>query len=258
MSLDLCLQVSMALYTLLITALYGVTTLAQSSTTADASTATDLPILSELGDVNATYRLHGYEGCSANQIDQIKSGFSDMVIMVMSKDGIIPKYPAINWNSAVAQEFWGPAERNLNYREQIQSKVQGGSVYTQYADINADNLNRLAAVTYQYRLNPFARWLHVRCDDPENACSPKECVSQGKYRTAYNIKLDPHINFCNGYFRQKTLTDALMGGDWTNALAYFNQGKCDMLWHCRHYKLMFPSFCLGTRAHACQRYWSCR
>lgn len=123
MSLGLWPPLGMAIYTLLLAAFCGVTTLAQSSTTADTSTVTNLPVFGRSGDVNATYRLRGYEGCSANQIDQIKSGFSEMVIMVMGKGNIYTTYPAIDWNSAVAQDFWGPAERNLMYREHIQSKV---------------------------------------------------------------------------------------------------------------------------------------
>ena len=89
----------------------------------ESPASTDVPDTSKLGDVNADYKLWGYDGCSSSQINAIKSGFSDMVIMLMGEGAISTKYPTINWNSAVAQDFWGSAEINREYRTHIQGEA---------------------------------------------------------------------------------------------------------------------------------------
>jgi hypothetical protein len=115
----------MAFFTLLLIALRVAFALAQTSTSTESPTSTDVPDRTDTsGDVHAEYKLRGYEGCSASQIDAIKSGFAEMVIMVGGKGGIIRSYPKVDWNSAVAQDFWGPAERNRLYRDLIQGKTE--------------------------------------------------------------------------------------------------------------------------------------
>ena len=101
-----------------------------------------------------------------------------------------------------------------------------------FANVEPDNLDRLAAVTYDWRINPFASSLHVRCDDKgdsKESCKSLECEQTGSTVLAYTIKHEPHINFCPGYFTQRTLTEALHGGDWVSASGYFNQGERNLL-----------------------------
>lgn len=121
----------MALYAFLPTVLCIATVLAQTSTLAEQPATTNVPDTSRLGDINADYKLWGYEGCPSDQINAIKSGFSDMVIMVMGEGAITTRYPAIDWNSGVAQDLWGPAERNREYRKQIQGKTKRNCLCTQ-------------------------------------------------------------------------------------------------------------------------------
>jgi hypothetical protein len=112
-------------------------------------------------------------------------------------------------------------------------------------DFESGNLDRLAAVTYDFWLNPFARTIHVRCDDPEDYCSPPECALDGSVVSAYTIDHKPHINFCGGYFRQKSLADAMMADKaWDRATGYYNKGWCDMML-ARNHKLTLTSFHLG-------------
>lgn len=95
-----------------------------SAAAAEAPTETKTPNISKPDDVNANYRLNGYEGCSAYQIDQIKDGYSSMILTVDGTRGVFPGYKPFDWNSAVAQDFWGPAERNRLYRAQIKGRAQ--------------------------------------------------------------------------------------------------------------------------------------
>jgi hypothetical protein len=160
----------MALYTLLLITLRVASALAQSSISAESPTSTAAPDTS--GDVNAEYKLWGYDGCSSSQINDIKSGFSEMVIMVMGEGTIITKYPKIDWNSAVAQDFWGPAERNRVYRDLIQSETEKRRLlyFAACANVGPENLDRLASVSYDFWIDSSASWLQVRRDDPRKFC----------------------------------------------------------------------------------------
>ena len=77
------MALDMACHTFLLLSLYIGSALAQSPTSTEPPASTDVPDISNLGDVNADYELWGYEGCSSGQVDAIKSGFSDMIIMLM-------------------------------------------------------------------------------------------------------------------------------------------------------------------------------
>jgi hypothetical protein len=101
-----------------------------------------------------------------------------------------------------------------------------------FVNATPDNLDRLAAVTYDWRINSFASSLHVRCDDaadPKLTCKSLECDGDDSVVLAYTIEHEPHINFCPGYFTRKTLTEALQMGPWTSADMYFNQGERDLV-----------------------------
>jgi hypothetical protein len=118
------------------------------------------------------------------------------------------------------------------------------------ANFRPENLDRLASVTYDWWINPFASSIHVRCDgyDDEGRefCDSGKCTAPNSVVTAFTIKHQPHINFCPGYFTRKTLAEALMGGDWVEAGAYFNQGECNLPISRQDHELILASFCLGT------------
>ena len=221
----------MSIRTLLLVALCSFNALAQSSSlaAAEAPTETTAPDIRKPGDVNASYRLRGYEGCSAYQIDEIKGGLSDMVHMIDPTPR--GRYKDFDWNSALAQDFWGPAERNRLYRAQIKGNARREMLrrFVPFVDLEAGNLDRLAGVTYNWWLNPFVRSIHVRCDDPNSFCLPDKCAAEGALVLAYTINHKPHINFCPGYFTRKTLTEAMQGGSWALADMYYNQGQFAML-----------------------------
>jgi hypothetical protein len=62
---------------------------------------------------------------------------------------------------------------------------------------------------------------------------------------AYTIDHKPHIDFCGGYFRQKTLTDAMMAEKpWDSATGYYNKGWCHMML-ARNHKLILTSLYLS-------------
>lgn len=96
------------------------------------------------GQVDPKYALIGFDECEDRgfSIKHITDGFSDMIKMI-GRDPLQPqpidKYPPIDWVSAAAIDFWGPAEKSKNYREDIKA-----------------NLDRAAAVTYQSWWNPAA------------------------------------------------------------------------------------------------------
>ncbi|KAF2718586.1 hypothetical protein K431DRAFT_252913, partial [Polychaeton citri CBS 116435] len=176
-----------------------------ASSTVDPSTLTT----SAPGVISPLYALTGYDKCSAGQITAIQNGFSDMIHMLMG-DQILGTYPAFDWNSAVAQEFWGSYERNNGFRSEI-----------------VDNLNRAASTSYQWWLNPFASRLHVRCDDPLNKCP---CVGPSPGTVlAYVIGGNAEINFCPGYFSLPDLATVLVHQPndlWEFVDAFMNKATC--------------------------------
>jgi len=95
----------------------------------------------------------------------------------------------------------------------------------QYAEYepSLDNLNRAARVTYDWWIDPFAKRLHARCDDPLNQCI---CTQQGDV-DAYVVEHGPEINFCPPFFGKPELGWALqnpIGGNWEYIDAFVNTG----------------------------------
>jgi len=117
---------------------------ATSVVIASANPTSSAPPTTATGQVDPEYALTGFDKCTERGFDisHIKDGFSDMIRMI-GRDQFQPEpinnYPPIDWVSAAAIDFWGPAEKSKNYREDIKA-----------------NLDRAAAVTYQSWWNPAA------------------------------------------------------------------------------------------------------
>lgn len=126
--------------------------------------------------------LTGGEGCSPPMIDEIRSGFAEMTSLFLAA---VPYDP----NGQPAVELFGSPLKIGNYTAMIEANLQRAA---QYANIvggpgspNSD--------------------IHIRCDDPIKICNvgnPRE----GRH-AAYNIGNDPHINFCDDYFKLEGLDE---------------------------------------------------
>ena len=79
------------------------------------------------GEVNVDYALTGFKDCKKPGFDEqkIRDGFKEMIEMIgrnPSKPVPIDEYPPIDWKSAAAMDFWGPAEKSLAWRDHIKRK----------------------------------------------------------------------------------------------------------------------------------------
>ncbi|KAH7090273.1 hypothetical protein FB567DRAFT_287265 [Paraphoma chrysanthemicola] len=120
--------------------------------------------------------LTGGEGCNADDLSEIRSGFADMATLFQAA---VP-YDSLGQASV---EFFGRPSRIQNYTDMISGNLQRaanyGKVEGSEGPKNAD--------------------IHVRCDDPLGACRFGN-KREGNH-AAYNIGNEPHINFCRDYFR---------------------------------------------------------
>jgi len=93
---------------------------AQEATTnaSTSSVPTDALETSAPGVISPNYVLRGFEKCDAGQVVAIKKAFSDMLTMLMG-DPQVGLYPEVDWNSAAAQDFWGPYALNSGARTHI-------------------------------------------------------------------------------------------------------------------------------------------
>ncbi|MCJ1371368.1 hypothetical protein MMC20_002583 [Loxospora ochrophaea] len=146
--------------------------------------------------------LYGYNGCKKAGFSKAKinNAYYDMWKLT-NRDGIKKN---IDWNSAAALEFLGPPANNGVQQESIQQLF-----------------DTAASVTYS-NLNPYAHYIHVRCDDPRKDCSNQCKPSTGKpnpdqkgLTLAYSMQEDPDdgysmINFCPPFFRMRRLEDAAL------------------------------------------------
>ena len=203
--------------------------LAQDTTSAaPVSASSTVPVdsleTSEPGVISPNYVLRGFKGCTKQQRSAIKNGFTDMVKMLMQDQK--GEYPDVDWNSGAAQDFWGAYPFNRDVRDHIQSianALRHGLTRILKTPL-AENLNRAAAVSYQWWLNPFAKRLNARCDDPL-----KQCDGCGPGSTdAYTIDHEPEINFCERYFAESDLSDILQApqmGQWEYVDAFKSKGE---------------------------------
>ncbi|KAF1851872.1 uncharacterized protein K460DRAFT_401874 [Cucurbitaria berberidis CBS 394.84] len=124
--------------------------------------------------------LTGGEGCSASDLDDIRSGFAEMTSLFAAA---VP----FDSTSQPSVEFFGPPHHISNYTDMISENLQRAAKYAAVqggeGEVNAD--------------------IHVRCDDPMSLC---DCGNKRAGRHAsYNIGNEQHLNFCKDYFRMDDL-----------------------------------------------------
>jgi hypothetical protein len=142
-----------------------------------------------IGDEKATpsptyaTALTGGEGCSFSDIDDIRSGFSDMTVLLSSA---VP----FDYGTQPAIEFFG------------------SSILANYTDLIASNFRRASNYgILKGEDEPVKADIHIRCDDPMDLCD-KGNRREGDH-AAYNIGNEPHIVFCSDYFRMDDLNDRI-------------------------------------------------
>ncbi|KAF1944192.1 hypothetical protein EJ02DRAFT_103104 [Clathrospora elynae] len=119
--------------------------------------------------------LTGGEGCSSSGLDSIRAGFSEMITLFASA---VP----FDFISQPSIEFFGP------------------SILANYTDMIASNLQRAANYgVLEGGEGPVNADVHVRCDDPMGICEVAN-KREGSH-AAYNIGNDPHVVFCENYFK---------------------------------------------------------
>ncbi|KAJ4369099.1 hypothetical protein N0V83_006183 [Neocucurbitaria cava] len=147
--------------------------------------------------------LTGGEGCSFSDLDEIRDGFAEMTALFAA---------AVPFDSTLqpSVEFFGPPGQISNYTDLISENLQRAANYATVEGkdgaVNAD--------------------IHVRCDDPMSVCDFGN-KREGSH-AAYVIGNDPHLNFCNDYFKMDALekkvnkkADDQMGRD--RLMDYYNR-----------------------------------
>ncbi len=154
--------------------------------------------------------LTGNEGCSDENMEEIQDGFADMTALFAAAT---VSYSA---SSQPSVEFFGSVNRTANYTDLITGNLQRAAAFgTLKGAPGAGNLS-----------------IHVRCDDPMNACDApgRWNGSRSGNHAAYNIKNEAHINFCPPYFKMDGL-DRKMGKISGSPMkkdmimSYYNRGK---------------------------------
>lgn len=149
--------------------------------------------------------LTGGEGCSPSDLGDIRAGFAEMTSLFAAS---IP----YETSGQPSVEFFGPPTQITNYTDMISGNLQRAAQYGTIKDgegeVNAD--------------------IHVRCDDPVGACRFGN-KREGSH-AAYNIGNEPHVNFCNDYFKLDPL-DKRVNKKANNQMErdrmmeYYNRGK---------------------------------
>lgn len=128
--------------------------------------------------------LTGGEGCTHDQISHIRGGFAEMVTLFQAA---VPYEPT----SQPGKEFFGRPLRVQNYTEMVAMNLQRAADYAKLegseGPINAD--------------------IHVRCDDPMEICEYGN-RREGNH-AAYNMGNEPHVVFCEDYFRLPPLRERM-------------------------------------------------
>ncbi|KAH8730482.1 hypothetical protein GQ44DRAFT_723323 [Phaeosphaeriaceae sp. PMI808] len=124
--------------------------------------------------------LTGGEGCSVNDILDIRFGFAEMAVIFQAA---VP-YEEI---SQVSREFFGNPTTDHNYTAMVAGNLQRAA---NYAKVQGSS-------------GPVNSDVHVRCDDPMDVCRYGNWIEG--FHTAYNIGNEPHVNFCPDYFNMEPL-----------------------------------------------------
>jgi hypothetical protein len=152
-------------------------TLLISSLTATALARQDGVIGEDKGSPEPQFAttLTGGEGCSSDDLSDIRSGFAEMAIIYQASLPFEPiGQPAI--------EFFGLPSTIKNYTRMIEQNLQ-----------RAANFGKI-----QGNEGPANADIHVRCDDPLGVCRFGN-RREGSH-AAYNIGNEPHVVFCKDYF----------------------------------------------------------
>jgi hypothetical protein len=127
--------------------------------------------------------LTGGEGCDTNDLRYIRGGFAEMATIFQAA---LPFEPL---GQPSTELFGNPA------------------MIRPHVDLIMNNIQR--AANYAKRKGspgPAANAdIHVRCDDPMNICRFGN-KREGSH-AAYNIGNEPHVNFCDDYFRLDELEE---------------------------------------------------
>lgn len=158
-------------------------------------------------DANQNYAaaLTGGDSCDDKQLKAIKDGFHEMNKLFAAAQNA-------NFSNEPEIEFFGQISRIAPYTNMIQANLQRAA---QYANQKGNGTR-----------NPD---IHVRCDDPNDACDGGG-KKEGKH-SVYNIGNEAHINFCKKYFDMDPLDkevdeEAKKGGPPNlELMSYYNRGK---------------------------------
>lgn len=155
-------------------------------------------------DIKYAAKLTGGDGCGNRELKKIREGFHEMNQLFQA--ALTP-----NWEGEAELELFGPPERIKNYTGMIEGNLWRAA---QYGNVEGATTR-----------NPD---IHVRCDDPNNACTYGDKKSGS--HTVYNIGHDPHINFCPDYFELDSLDDQVddAADDEQSKhylMQYYNRGK---------------------------------
>ena len=172
--------------------------------------------------------LTGGEGCSATNIEDIRSGFVEMTELYKAAT-------PYDGNGQPATEFFGSPLRIANFSDMIESNLRRARIY---ANLKGSEIK-----------NPD---VHIRCDDPQKICDRGN--DRDGYHAAYNMGNAPMVNFCPTYFKLEGLQyrikkneDSQMENE--RLTDYYNRGEddvCTIKLTCADYS----RDCLGTDGHA--------
>jgi hypothetical protein len=130
---------------------------------------------------NYAASLIGGEGCKDQDLKWIRDGFDEMNrLFSAARDPDFEKQCEI--------DFFGHLFRIGNYTDLIRANLRRAG---QYGNLQGAEI-----------VNPD---IHVRCDDPNKICDEGK-KKDGKH-AAYNIGNEPHINFCEKYFKMDPLDE---------------------------------------------------
>ena len=172
--------------------------------------------------------LTGGEGCSATNIEDIRSGFVEMTELYKAAT-------PYDGNGQPATEFFGSPLRIANFSDMIESNLRRARIY---ANLKGSEIK-----------NPD---VHIRCDDPQKICDRGN--DRDGYHAAYNMGNAPMVNFCPTYFKLEGLQDRIKKKadsqmEKERLTEYYNRGEddvCTIKLTCADYS----RDCLGTDGHA--------
>jgi hypothetical protein len=127
--------------------------------------------------------LTGGEGCSATNIEDIRSGFVEMTELYKAAT-------PYDGNGQPATEFFGAPLRIANFSSMIESNLRRARLY---ANLKGSQVK-----------NPD---VHIRCDDPQKICDRGN--DRDGYHAAYNMGNVAMVNFCPAYFELEGLQDRI-------------------------------------------------